>query len=201
MHAPSLQPRSQRAAVTVFPRFIRLSDACNRVAEVVLTLVSIAIGGVLSLQAFSRYVLNASLPWPEELAEVLLVWLTFIGASVAYRRSAHLTLDVFVSRLRHPLEDIAAAISLLGGFAFFAVATWYGAAFFWSVKAMSLPALGVSKGWSYVAIPLGCGFMMVHSLALMGSLNHWREAVHACLLPPPESMPEDEETDAGGTGA
>lgn len=170
-------------ALALLPGVVRASNFCNRVAEWVLAIVSMGIGAVLSLQAFCRYVLDHALPWPEAMGEVLLVWLTFFGASVAYRRCAHLSLDIFVSRLRHPLEDLAAAISSMAGFGFFIIVTWYGAGLFVAVLSQTIPALGISKGWSYAPIPLCSAVMILHSLALLGNLNHWRETVQACLVP------------------
>ena len=59
------------------------SDALNRGAERLLTVISLTMALVILLQVFCRYALNHSLFWSEELGRMLLVWLTFIGASVA----------------------------------------------------------------------------------------------------------------------
>ena len=50
---------------------------------------AMAMAAVVAAQVFWRYGLNASLFWSEELARHLLVWMTFLGASTAYRRRVH----------------------------------------------------------------------------------------------------------------
>jgi hypothetical protein len=77
----------------------RFSRRTNAVVEQSLLGLGILMIGVVAAQVFFRYVLNHSLFWSEELARYILVWLTFLGASVAYRRGVHPRIDLFVSRL------------------------------------------------------------------------------------------------------
>ena len=67
----------------------RFSRRTNTVIEQSLLGLGILMIGVVAAQVFFRYVLNHSLFWSEELARYILVWLTFLGASVAYRRGVH----------------------------------------------------------------------------------------------------------------
>ena len=77
----------------------RISTACNRCAEYLLLLLGLSMTATVILQVFSRYILNHSLFWSEELARYLLVWLTFIGATVAYHRNMHPGVDFLFKRL------------------------------------------------------------------------------------------------------
>ena len=77
----------------------RFSRHTNTVIEQSLLGLGILMIGVVAAQVFFRYVLNHSLFWSEELARYILVWLTFLGASVAYRRGVHPRIDLFVSRV------------------------------------------------------------------------------------------------------
>ena len=45
-------------------------------------------------QFFTRYVLNDSLAWTEEIARYGLMWITFVGAAVAMRRRTHIAVEV-----------------------------------------------------------------------------------------------------------
>jgi TRAP-type C4-dicarboxylate transport system permease small subunit len=45
---------------------------------------------IVFLQFFSRYVLNDSFAWTEEIARYGLMWLTFIGGAVVTRRKTHI---------------------------------------------------------------------------------------------------------------
>lgn len=47
----------------------------------------------LAVQVFWRYVLRDPPPWTDELARYVFVWITFLGAAVAYRRGTHIVLE------------------------------------------------------------------------------------------------------------
>src|SRR3954454_22223879 len=49
---------------------------------------------VVFLQFFTRYVLNDSLTWTEEVARYLLIVITFIGAGIAVRRNSHIYVEM-----------------------------------------------------------------------------------------------------------
>ena len=52
------------------------------------------------LAVYFRYVVGAALPWPEEISGYLLVWISFTGAYLALRDGGHISLDLFVDKLR-----------------------------------------------------------------------------------------------------
>ena len=52
---------------------------------------------VVFLQFFTRYVLNDSLAWTEEIARFLLIGVTFVGAIMATRKQSHIAVE-FVYR-------------------------------------------------------------------------------------------------------
>lgn len=79
---------------------------------------------VVFLQFFTRYVLNSSLGWTEEIARYLLIAVTFIGSAMAVRKRSHIAVEFFYRWLdppgRHRLALAVDAICLL----FFGAATW-----------------------------------------------------------------------------
>lgn len=50
---------------------------------------------VILLQIFMRYTLNNALPWPEEAARFLMLWMTGLIAPSAYRRGGFVAIDMF----------------------------------------------------------------------------------------------------------
>src|ERR1700752_2124808 len=49
---------------------------------------------IVFLQFFTRYVLNNSLAWTEEIARYGLMWVTFIGGAVVTRKNRHILLEL-----------------------------------------------------------------------------------------------------------
>ena len=75
-----------------------------------------ALSLVVFLQFFTRYVLNNSLGWTEEIARFLLIAVTFLGAIMAVRRESHIAVELafrWLSRpVRHALQIAIDLISI-----------------------------------------------------------------------------------------
>src|SRR6201992_1620446 len=69
--------------------------ACVVVGVVALVLIS----AVIPWAVFTRYVLNSAASWPEPLAILLTIVLTFIGAAAGYRLNLHMNISYFAERL------------------------------------------------------------------------------------------------------
>ena len=61
---------------------------------------------IVFLQFFTRYVINDSLAWTEEIARYGLIWVVFIGAAMVTRRNSHIAVEL-VSNLMTPNADCA----------------------------------------------------------------------------------------------
>ena len=75
---------------------------------------------VIFYQFFTRYALNDSASWTEEIARYLLICVTWVGASIATRKNNHVQVDFFyrllpavVTRVMSTLVD-AVRIAFLG---------------------------------------------------------------------------------------
>ena len=49
---------------------------------------------VIIIQVFFRYVLNNALPWPDEVARFLMLWMTGLIAPSAYRWGGFVSIDM-----------------------------------------------------------------------------------------------------------
>lgn len=143
----------------------KLSLNCNRFAERSLLLLGLLMAIIVILQVFCRYILNHSLFWSEELARYLLVWLTFLGASVAYYRNMHPGVDVLYSRLPSNLKRYSRIIVYLLSLVFFLIMIWYGCRFAYFVKAQTTPALLLPKWTIFSVIPISGVFLSLHAVA------------------------------------
>lgn len=135
-----------RATVWVFETL-----ACGLLVAIVLAVV---------LQVVGRYVLRISLPWPEELARFLLIWLTFTGAVVGTWRNAHFRVDFITQRLSSRVNrvlslaiDALVSVSLI-------VFVWQGVELARVTGFMRSTTMELSMTYVYGVLPVGGLFML-----------------------------------------
>jgi len=58
------------------------------------------------LQIFFRYVLNNALPWPEEAARALMIWMMALVAPSAYRHAGFVSIDLIADMLPRRLRAV-----------------------------------------------------------------------------------------------
>ncbi len=66
---------------------------------------------ILGAGVYSRYVLENALSWSDELASILFLWLTMLGAVAAYRRGEHMRLTALAGLVRPGVARVFEAIS------------------------------------------------------------------------------------------
>lgn len=144
-----------------------VSHGLNALCQIVLTLCGAGMAVVIGLQVFFRYALNDSLFWSEELGRMLLVWLTFCGAAVAYRRGAHIGVDALTMRLARPARRAAAILAQAVALAFFTALACGGWRLLGLLAFQTMPALGLSKQLPFFVVPAGFAIMAVHALSML----------------------------------
>ena len=142
-----------------------ISRRLNRWVEVLLSVLGLGMALVVAAQVFSRYVLNHSLFWSEELARYLLVWLTFLGASSAYHRGLHPGVDILWVRMSPRMQRTAAVVVHAASMTLFGIMIWFGWRFAYFVRLQISPALGLPKWVLFGIIPVCGAILMVHALA------------------------------------
>lgn len=140
-------------------RFLRLSDT---LFLGVAALFSAGFFVCVLLQVFYRYVLEAPLPWTEEMARYLFVWAAMLAAAVSVGRNDQFNIPLFAdmlgSRSRHRLELFIVTL----GLAFALVMVWKGLAMSARMMIAVSPVLPVSQGAVYLAIPISGAYMALH---------------------------------------
>jgi TRAP-type C4-dicarboxylate transport system permease small subunit len=141
--------------------FRRAMDALYLACVLVGCTALVAISAVIPYAVFTRYVLNSAASWPEPLAVLLTILLTFIGAAAGYRLNLHMNLSYFANQLpdrwRRILEVLVQLLMAL--IAIFMV-VWGErlVAVTWTNTIADFPFLSV--GVTYLPIPIG-GFCLL----------------------------------------
>jgi TRAP-type C4-dicarboxylate transport system permease small subunit len=76
----------------------RAMDALYLACVIVGVTALVLISAVIPYAVFTRYVLNSAASWPEPMAVLLTILLTFIGAAAGYRLNLHMNLAYFANQ-------------------------------------------------------------------------------------------------------
>jgi TRAP-type C4-dicarboxylate transport system permease small subunit len=82
-----------------------------------------ALALIIFLQFFTRYALNDSASWTEEIARYLLIGTVFIGAAICVRKNNHVQVDFFYRVLPKPLMRVMSTLVDLVRIAFLGTAS------------------------------------------------------------------------------
>jgi TRAP-type C4-dicarboxylate transport system permease small subunit len=149
----------------------RWSSNINRGVEALLATLALGMALLTAIQVFFRYALNNSIFWSEEVGRMCLVWLSFLGATAAYRRGAHIGIGFVVARLPAGLQRALQVLVLVLSLTFFAVLTIAGGWFVWFAAGQKTPALGLPKSVPYLIMPLSGLVFLIHGFSqLLGLL-------------------------------
>ena len=142
----------------------RASQAINVVAEKALFVIGTAICIILFAQVVSRYA-GASLGWSEEVSRHLLVAITFLGGTVAYKRASFIGLQGFGHLLGPAVQRIIVVGLQVLTLACFGLIAWFGAAYTVKAAEQTSASLQIPMAIPFSVIPLASVIFMVHVLA------------------------------------
>ena len=115
---------------------------------------------VMTVVAFvnvvTRYVVQYSLAFTEELVVSLFVWLTLLGAAVAFREGTHLGFEFLVDRAPRPVRRLFVWLSAALGVGLFAVLVYYGVVQIRAERMLGTTseALAIPQWWYTAGIPV-----------------------------------------------
>jgi TRAP-type C4-dicarboxylate transport system permease small subunit len=131
-------------------------DALYRFCVIVAGGALVLISAVIPWGVFTRYVLNSAASWPEPMAILLTIVLTFFGSAACYRAGTHMSVSVLVRAMSRALRQVTEAfaealVALVSLFMVIWGARLVGTT--WPQSIAELPALSV--GVTYLPIPIG----------------------------------------------
>ncbi len=113
----------------------------------------------------TRYVFDLPLSYIDQLVPNMFVWVTFLGASAAVKRRAHLGLSLLYDLFPAGGRAVVDALILLGCGAFFLGTAWFG------LKIVSLQmenrlttSLGYPSWFVGLAVPVGSALFVVRAV-------------------------------------
>ena len=153
----------------------RFQKGLQRALEFTVVVLMVALALVVVLGVVFRR-LGAALVWYDEVASILLAWLTFYGAALAALHRAHIgfpkLVDGLAPHLRRPLILLGEAFVL----AFFIVTAWAGWRVFGILGGETLVSLPwVPQRLAHSVVPIGAVLFIIAELVTLPDV--WRGPV------------------------
>jgi TRAP-type C4-dicarboxylate transport system permease small subunit len=159
-------------------RLETISRVMDTSLSYIVALLLVVMSGVVFGNVFSRYFLNTTWGWYEEVSRFLLIWIVFLGAVIAMIRSDHLGIDLLplvfpprVCRAMLVLTDVLVLVAL--------VIMCQGA---WDMAIDSLASgwvassIPIPYGWIYMIGPVSAVLMFIQTLIkTAGDIRSFRE--------------------------
>jgi TRAP-type C4-dicarboxylate transport system permease small subunit len=141
-------------------RWERLDEAIDRTETIIIVLFLSAMMLIAFLQIFLRNVFTTGLTWGEMILRNLVLWIGFIGATLATREGKHINIDV-VSRSLPPLIRILVETAIhLFSFVICGLLTYASLKFVMNEAEMKTMTVASIPAWVMeVILPLTFGLM------------------------------------------
>lgn len=118
--------------------------------------------GVITLQIISRVFFNA-VPWTEEVARFLLIWITFLGAALAFQQGRHIAVSFVVDALPPKINRLARMMASLAIILFMGALVVIGYEYMQVQSFQRSPSLRWSMSYIYAVMPISAALMCYYA--------------------------------------
>jgi TRAP-type C4-dicarboxylate transport system permease small subunit len=136
--------------------FVRTMDALHRACLFVAGLCLVVITIIIPWGVFTRYVLNSASSWPEPMAVLLMIVLSFLSAVVCYREHLHIGVGILPAALTGNAKIVLGWLIGICMLVTNLFMLWWGIKLVqttWHQSIAEFPI--VSAGVAYLPIPIG----------------------------------------------
>ncbi len=143
-----------------------LLAATERLLKGVLTLLSLALVGVVFTQVVLRYAFSSGFNWAEEASRYLFLWLVFLGIALGVKRKSHIAVTMIIDKLKLG-DSLVPRLQAAVAFVFFLILAWTGIEFMESGRNVYSSVMYLELYWVYAVIPVAGAFCLLFSLLLV----------------------------------
>ena len=157
-------------------QYIRLMDVLHRFCMVVAGTCLVAITLMIPYGVFTRYVLNSASSWPEPMAVLLMIWFSFLSASLVYRENLHIGVAVIPMMLEGKAKIAIGWLIEAGMMGTNLFIFWWGIKLVlltWHQTISDFPWYSV--GASYLPVPIGGAITALFVIERLWTSNLFEE--------------------------
>jgi len=127
---------------------------------------------IVFLQFFTRYVLNDSLAWTEEIARYALMWVVFIGGAMVTRRNSHIAVELIANVMTPgPLRATLLAFVDFVKLGFIGLLAFISWTITERMGQQRMTVFDLPMSYVYGGVAFGCFLMLIRQIQ-----NVWRNA-------------------------
>lgn len=143
----------------------KMSDMVYQVEKILAVILLGVMTVTLIAGVMFRYFLNSPLIWSDEVAMFSLVWITFLGGSMAMKRQQLAAVTVFMDRFQGNIRRFLLGVGLTSVALFCLYFLYLSVSWLLSPTIMfeKSDALQIPMLIPYLSVPIGIGFMSVHA--------------------------------------
>ncbi len=126
---------------------------------------------LVNVNVIMRYVAKSPIQWCEEVVTSLFVWTVFIGSAYAYRKHAHLGVDIVVNRLNGKARTVVEWTMSIIELAVLIMLTIISSQYVYHLlfirghfKPTLTDLLRIPKAYTGIAVPIGFGLSAIYSI-------------------------------------
>ena len=145
----------------------KISGILDKITGYIVAFILAAISLIIVYSVVMRFIFNSPVQWQYELTLLSMSWMIFLGMPMAFHKEEHMNLTFVASRLSPKLWWVYKTVIDLALIAFLAIGFKESISVMqssWSTLYQTIP---VSKGWFYMAFPVGCAISIVHLVTLI----------------------------------
>lgn len=114
-----------------------------------------------------RFMTNFSIVWAEEVARYAMIWMTFLGAGLAFRHGGLIAITNLPDALGDSAQKGMRALVCLILAIFCIAMMWFGYDYMSRAQFQMTPATRIPFSYVYAAIPVGFFLIIVHLLFIL----------------------------------
>lgn len=140
------------------------------------------LGLIVFYQFFTRYVLNDSAAWTEEIARYFLIGMVFVGAAVGVRKNNHIQVDYFYRVLPRRLMRVMSTLVDAVRISFFIACVLMTGQLIMKIGGSRMAVVELPMGLVYGTVMLGFALMTWRAVGV--AIANWKRG--ASVLEQPE---------------
>lgn len=160
---------------------------------------AIFLAALLLLTIFNvtlRFTTGRSLVWTEEVSFGCFAWVVFLGASAAYKRHLHSSVEILVQTMPKRFQQVVETVTYVALLLTLGVITYFSLRFSIAAHFKVTPVLKIPYTYIDISVCVGCLLMSVHTVKYLADILRGRRPGEDKLWPGVLTI-ESPEFDAG----